>query len=252
MIHTIAFSESQDAGGVSVGMAAVLDPTMTVSGDDIQIGTGPNQIIGAIACAGASATRVYLISPSMRVLNPYEIQPLVLALVPTTIPQLNWHPNSPTPLVINEDLNCYITSNPASAEQASVVVWLVDQPPQAVTGKVFHARFTTTNVIAAGAWSNSTITMVDDLPSGVYELGGTYITGGTAIAARWWPKGAYWRPGVPVAQTVAGIYSNQFRNFAMGSWFQFEQTNLPSIEVLGSAATGSTAMTGVMDLIKVG
>lgn len=248
-IHTFAFSESQDAGGSSVLMAGVPDQTLQVNGDDIQIPEGPNKMIGAISCAGATASRVYLTAPSLRQLNPWEIDPLVLALFPTTLPQLPWNIKNPLQLKKNENLNCYITSDPASAERASTVVWLVDSVPQKEDGEIFHARFTLNVALLAGEWANAQISFIDDLPSGVYKCGGAELVAATAIAARFFAKGSAWRPGFPVKQTKAGIYSNIFRNFELGSWFEFDQTNPPSIDILSSAAAAAADYVGTMDLI---
>lgn len=249
MMHCVAFSESQDLGGVLGNIAGVADPSVRVQGDDIVVPAQVNQIFGALACAGASATQVRLISPSLRQVNPYEINPCILALVPPAELPLQLHEASPMPLAYNEALNAQLNSNPAAAEQATVVVFLTDKAIAPVTGKIYHARFTINVALVAGAWANAAIAFDDDLPSGVYRCVGSNLVCATAVAARWYPVGASWRPGFPIAQLASGHMDQKFRNGALGEWFSFDQVQPPTIDVLSSAAAAAADYVGVMDLI---
>lgn len=249
MLHCIAFSESQDPAAALVPVAGVPDQTVRVTGDDIVVPTEVNQIIGAAAFAGATATRGRLMSPSLRRVNGYAIRPLVLALVPPAIELGYLHPESPMPLDVSESLNAEIASDPAAAEQASVVVFLSDKAPSPVSGKIYRVRFTVTVALVAGQWANAAITFPDDLPSGVYRCVGASLVAATAVAARFVPIGQKWRPGFIVGQLLSGQMDERFRNGRLGEWFSFEQTQPPTIDVLSSAAAGAATYEGVMDVI---
>lgn len=248
-MHCIAWSESQDPGGVEMNMAGVADPSVRVAGDDIVVPQDCNKLIGALACTGASATRALLTAPSLRRTNPYEILPHVLALFPTTETPAYMHPESPVQLDYNESLNARLNSNPAAAEQASIVAFLADNAPAKVAGKIVHARFTVNVALVAGAWANAAIAFDDDLPAGVYKVVGSALVAATAVVARWYPVGAKWRPGFPIMQTRGGHHDNIFRNGSLGEWFSFDQSQPPTIDILSSAAAAAADYTGVMDLI---
>ena len=250
MIHTIAFSESVDSAGVLTNIAAVPDPSLRTEGDNVVVPNVVNQVFAAIGATGATATRALLISPSLRRLNPYEIQPLILGLEPTDLTDMPMHPEAPVPLVYNENLNAQLIADPAAAEQVTVVVWLTDGPIQSQQGNQFRARFTCTAALTAGVWVNTTIDFIDELPSGVYRCGGTYFSATDVVCARWYPIGSEWRPGFPAMQTLGQRADHRFRDFRLGSWFEFDQTQPPSIDILAHADVASGTYVGVMDLIK--
>jgi len=252
MMHAIAFSQSQDAAGVLSFQAGVPDPTVRVSGNDIYVPNGVNKLIGALGCAGATATQLQLLSPSLRRTQPYDIRPVQLALVPTGAEPIYLHEDSPIQLDYNEALNAKISSDPAAAEQASTVVFLTDSVPQKVTGAIVKTRFQITGAVTAGQWVNMAITFPDLLPVGVWSCIGAMLVASGVVAARWFPIGQAWRPGFPVHQTLGDRQDFKFRNGFLGKWFDFDQTQPPTIDVLASATAGSATYTGVMDLVKAG
>lgn len=249
MMHAFAFSQSQDAGGVLSFMAGVPDPTTRVQGNDIVVPQTMKKLFGSIACLGATATRGQFISPSLRRIQPYDIQPFSLGLIPTGGEPLMLHPQSLVELDYNEMLNCQIVSDPAAAEQATVVALLTDSALAPVNGKIVKCRFTVTMTLVAGVWVSGVITFVNNLPIGVYSVVGAQIVAPAGVAARFFPVGQAWRPGFPCSQTFNDRQDPLFRNGGLGKWFDFDQTQPPTIDIISSAAAGSTTYNGVMDLI---
>lgn len=249
MMHGVAFSQSIDEGGVATNITGVPDPSVRVNVNDIIVPDVVRKIIGAIALTGTTATRTVLQSPSLRRINPYEIEPLQLLLVPQAISRLFMHPESPTELDYNEALNAQVTADPGAAEQQTVGVFLSDGPVAKVAGKINRVRFSTTLALVAGQWVNAAINFIDVLPVGVYTLVGSNLIAPSATLARWYPVGGKWRPMFPVAQTRSDRIDDIFRQGGLGAWFDFDETQPPTIDVLSSAAAGSTTYFGVMDLI---
>lgn len=246
---TVAFSQSQDEGGVLLPVAGVPDQSIRINGNDVVVPPEMNKLVGALACIGTTGVRAQLVSPSLRRTNPYDIRPFVLGLFPTTLEPANFHPLSPVSLETNEPLDCNVHADPAAAEQQSVVAWLADGPLAPVAGKIIRARFTWTAALVAGVWANAPIVFPDGLPVGIYSIVGAYMVAATAVVARFVPVGAKWRPGFPVAQTAAGLMDDTFRFGNLGKWCDFDQVTPPSLDVLSSAAAGSATYTGVVDLI---
>lgn len=250
-MHTIAYSQSQDEAGVLSFVTPVPDPSVRVQANDIIVPDTVNEILGTGAFIGTTGTQAQLISPSLRRRNPYDIRPATLALVPAANEPLYMHPESPIALDTNEALNCKINADPAAAEQQTVVVFLADKAPAPKYGEIIKCRFQVTLALVAGAWVNGAISFPDALPVGNYSCVGAYLVAATAVAARFYPVGGKWRPGFPVAQTLGGNMDERFRNGYLGEWFQFSEIQPPSIDILSSAAAGSTTYTGVMDLIAL-
>jgi len=248
---TVAFSESQDAGGVFTALNAVPDQHVVAVGVDIMV-PEYNRLIGAMACLGNNAdARARLVSPSLRRLNPYHITPIALALVPGSDPPLSLEPGLSLPLDIGENLEAEEDSNPAAAEQHAVVVWLADRDIAAISGKVYSIRFQTTVTLVVNQWCFGTIDTVDDPPVGSYAVVGARLVCAAGIVARFVPVGANFRPGFPVQASVAERQSHWFRSGWLGEWFRFSSLQLPGIEVLPSAAAASATYQGYLELIPV-
>lgn len=250
-MHLIAFSESQDAGGALTYMAGVPDQSIQVRGDDLVVPDVCNKLFGAMGFLGTAGVYAQLVSPSLRVWSPYLIQPNVLGLVPGTPQRAYLHPGSPLQLQYNEALNAQFVADPGAAEQESIIVFLADKIPQKVDGNIIKVFFNVTVAQSAGLWVNAPITFPNLLPTGKYRCVGASLVMAGAVAARFYPVGDIWRPGFPVSQTAAGQQDDIFRNGNLGDWFTFDQTQPPSIDILGSAAAGSATYRGVMDLIPV-
>lgn len=248
MHDTIAFSESQDEAGAEANVAGVDDQHIHVSGDDIVVSQN-NNIIGAFACAGSTASRVRLISPSLRRLNTYNIDPVILALLPGSFTGFMTHPGNPIQLDINESLNAAITADPAAAEQQSVVVFVAPGAVNPVQGKITPVRYSVTVTLVAGAWAFAQINLVDDLPTGTYTVVGASLVVAAGVAFRFVPVGASHRPGAPCKNTVANFTPREFRFGGLGAWFDFPTVQLPGIEVLADEAATSATYFGTMDVI---
>jgi hypothetical protein len=228
----------------------VNDPSLRVQGNDLIVPQDVQNIIGSIALIGTTGLQAQLLSPSLRRLQPYDIRPATLGLVPTGAEPLYIHPDSPIKLDYNEALNAKILADPASAEMQTIGVFLSDGPIAPVKGAIFKCRFTVTATLVAGQWVNGAIVFPDALPTGTYSVVGSMLVAPSATLARWYPVGGKWRPGFPVHQSLSDRQDVAFRNGGLGKWFDFDEVQPPTIDILSSAAVGSTTYTGVMDLIR--
>lgn len=248
---TIAFSESQDAGGVFTTLNAVPDQHVNAVGVDIMI-PEYNRLIGAMACLGNNAgARARLVCPSLRRVNPFAVHPVALGIVPGSDPPVAMGAGLSIQLDSGENLEAEEDANPAAAEQHAVVVWLADRDIAPVSGKMYGVRFTVTLTLVVNTWAFGVIDTIDDLPSGNYAVVGARLVAAAGIAARFVPIGEKSRPGFPVQASVAERQSLLFRYGWLGEWFRFSTTQLPGIECLTSAAAGAAAYDGFMDVIPV-
>lgn len=249
MFTTIGFSESQDAGGAEVAMAAVADQHMRTNGDDFIIGEF-NRLIGGLACIGTNGIYALFVSPSIRRVNPHYISPTLAVLYPST--EIFHSVFFKSPIILDEDesLNARYFGTPGGAEQASIVAWLSDGDIQQAEGRIYTIRATCTQTLVAGAWNASNIALVDDLPVGTYDVVGGRIVCDEGVAARFIPIGSKNRPGMPCAHDEACGGDKEFRHGALGVWFSFHTNQLPMIEILGSAAEASDTYNIYMDIIK--
>lgn len=250
MLHTIAWSQSVDLGGVLTSITAVPDQSMKTETNNIYINQF-NKLLGAMAFGGASNVQARLVSPSLRRFQAFEIFPLNLGLLPTATFAHSVDNYIVKSLDIDEQLEAQLNSNPAAAEQISLAAWLADTEIKEVYGDITPVRFSTTVTLVAGVWNFGSIDFIDNLATGTYTCVGFDIVVPSGVVARLVPVGAYNRPGVPCMQTLAGQDPKKtFRNGHMGEFCTFPHNTPPSIEILASAAAVSTTYYGVMDLIR--
>lgn len=249
-MHTlVAYSESQDAAGAEVNVAAVADQEVRTQNDEVIVPAGYDQLIGALACIGSTGTRAKLVSPSLRRVNPYEIFETELALFSSGRENFGIHPENPIALSVNESLEALLVADPASAEQQTIVAFLAPGAISKLQGNSRPVRFSVTATLVAGSWVFGNITFIDDLPVGNYQVIGGALIAATGVAWRFVPVGGSHRPGAPCYQAKNNPQDPMFRNGNMGSWFSFNTTQPPAVEILSSAAASSATYYGVMDVL---
>ncbi len=249
MFSLVAFSESQDPAGAFVNIAAVTDQHVKAVGDKITVPKSLSILIGAAAFVGTVGDKCRQVSPSLRRVNPMQIAPTVELLVPPATHPEWLRPQNAVPLSPDEGLEVEENSNPLAAEQHTVVVALADGPIQPVAGMVYTCHATITLVQLAGAWSLSELTFTDDLPTGIYAIVGARVNAAGAVAFRFVPVGAAHRPGGLVCQDADDLEIWYQRNGSLGEWCEFDTTQPPSVEVIGSAAAGSATYDVFIDVI---
>src|SRR3990172_6097640 len=139
-MQLVAFSESQDSA-VLVPVAALADPVLTVSGDNVQVPVFAPFLFGMVGL-GANITRGQLVSPSLRrTLNP-TIRPLNVGAEPLSPPVAIMFPGSPIPLDASEQLQAHAAEDAAGAAQCTILAFLSDGAISPVDGEIFSVRVT--------------------------------------------------------------------------------------------------------------
>lgn len=185
------------------------------------------------AWAGAEdIERAQLQSPELRRMFLEELAPLVLDETPVG-------PNgglidmsdSPLELVVSEKLNALL-ENTANTYTSNILVWLCDEAPQPVTGKIHTIRAVPDTAPVADTWTHSVLTFSQTLPAGDYAIVGASWVQATAIAARFMVPGYSWRPGMLANAIGDGEFYPAFRKGNWGKWLEFDFDNPPSVEML--------------------
>lgn len=252
MFTVIGWSEDQQpVAGVWTKVAGVPDQHMRVEGDSIYIAEF-NMLLGAMACVGTTGDEARLVSPSIRRVNPFYISPLDLALYPDGYIHHAVSPNNAVPLDVNEGLEAEDDSGPAATEQHTFVAWLADGPITPVKGAIYTVNFTADLTLVAGGWAFSEIDFPDEMPVGTWAIVGAAMIIDNAVAFRFVPVGAHFRPGGPCqADSELSELSKVFRFGNMGQWCTFQTIRPPGVEVLSSAAQVKITYEGYMDLLRL-
>lgn len=246
MFTLVGFSESQDSASLT-NVAALADPHIRVSGDDIVVPANLNYV-GGVYAIGADTTRAQLVSPSIRRRYPFEIVPVEVAAEPAD--PVKYFPlfDNPIQLDPDESLNAQAAENNASAGRSTVLVWLCDGATSPITGaEIFTIRATNTSTLTAYAWTNGALTFNDTLPAGDYALVGARASSAGLIAFRFVFSQYAWRPGAIGMDTVGEVGAPIFRFGKLGEWGQFSHNTPPTVDFLSLSA--DTSQTVDLDLI---
>jgi hypothetical protein len=253
MFTLIGWTESQDSAAL-VNVAALADPHVRVSGDDIIVpGEQPGQaaltqLIGAYAL-GPNTTRAQLVSPSLRRVLNIELGPIDVGAepaVPTPFIDLRM---SPIVLDAEEALNAQAAEDAAGAARSTVLAWLADKPIEITRGDIRSVRVTNTTTLVANAWTNGALTFDQTLPAGRYQIvGGRFVSAGLQ-AWRCLFVGYQWRPGAIGYDVVSDVDHVAFRMGGLGIWGEFNHNTPPTIDFLSNSA--DTSQAGILDLIKI-
>ncbi len=246
--HLCGYFESQDSA-VLVPTAALADPTMTVSGDNIQIPDYASMLIGAMGI-GANLTRAQLQSPSLRRTINYEIRGLNVNAEPLNPPVASFFPTAPIQLDVDEQLQAHMAEDAAGASAATILVWLADKAVEAVEGEIFTVRVTNATTLVANAWTNGALTFDQVLPVGRYAIVGARFESAGLLAFRFLFQGSTPRPGGIGCDAAADLEVPGQRYGKWGVWGEFQSTTPPTVDFLSVSA--DTAQTGAIDLIRIG
>lgn len=246
--HLAVFSESKDQAAIAP-IAALADPSLTVSGNNIQIPDYAPYLMGAFGI-GVNLTRAQLQSPSLRrVVNP-EIRAILKSAAVTAYPDIMDLFHNPVQLDVSEQMQGYAAEDGAGATRMSILVWLGDGKVESVTDPIYPVRVTGATTLGAYAWTNGSLTFDQVLPVGDYAIVGARFESAGLIAFRFVFQGSTPRPGgIGVStETLQDAYMQ--RNGGMGVWGLFNSTTPPTVDYFSASA--DTSEVGTLDLIKVG
>lgn len=249
MFHTLAFYEDIDPAGALVPITVVREEMIFTTGDDARVPDALPFIIGAAALIGdASGIQAQVQSPSLRMLANLDVEPIVLADLFGSPPEVLFHPERAIPLTPDEAIQFFMNSNPAAAEQHYGLVWLADGVQNPIVGEFFRVRATSAITQVLTAWTNGNLTFGQTLPAGRYQIIGMRARSADAIAARLVFPEQVARPGVPVVNAIGDTDVSVFRAGRCGVFGEFPSTNPPTVDVVGGTGT---AQYYILDMVRI-
>lgn len=253
MFHTVAFSQAMVTTNVGTLVTPIVDSTVFISGNNLNIPAGVNNLFGAVpfVTTGGAATNVQAQSPSLRETYFPNLTPIEVGATLDQFPTVFELWDNPVPLVVNEGLNIQSdASSAATAGQQGAIVFLCDGPRTPVTkSKIFTMRATTAITLVANTWVNGAITFSQTLPVGKYAVVGMRAEGTGLLAARlvFIGASAVTRPGCPGSASSHTLDVISFRMGRLGNWGIFDSTTPPSIDALGVTGTSQVLY---LDLVQ--
>ena len=250
MFSLVGYYESQDSSAALVLAAALADPHLRVSGDDITLPEWAPNLLAATAF-GAGITLAQLRSPGLREFAQMDLAPLALAAEPITLQRIQDWFDAPIHVGARQILQAAVAESTSGAEVDPVLVWIGDKIDPAPAGPMRTVRCTNGSTLGAGAWTNGALTFTQSLPAGKYAVVGMMAWSAGLLAARLVPPGAYHRPGCLGGDLLGDIAPDRFRYGRAGKWCQFDTDAPPTVDFLSvSADTAQEVYLDVVQLIE--
>lgn len=252
MFTLVGFNEASAAASAWANLKGALDDTTRVIGDVVYV---PKAFTKILWCAanGTDIVRAKLESPSIRRMGVLMIEPKTNRDYVTFAynPVARYTPNNAINLEAGEGLEGFVYCGRAHSAQMAIVVCLGDSPPSPVSGEIWTVRATYTSLTPeSNKWVSGTLTFVETLPVGNYQLVGASLWHQSGLAFRMLPIGQLNRPGGLTGGGVGAIEPDFQRLGRMGVWCEFHSSTPPAFELLASNTSASTGSME-LDLIKV-
>lgn len=248
MFHTAIWSASVDQASLAA-IAAIADPVMTVSGNNIQV-PAATPMIGLAAGIGVNLTRVQLQSPSLRRIANFEVRPFHRNATPLSPNPTIDFMDEPIELDPGEQLQAWTSEDGAGATRMNVLVNFVDKAVVANTEQSFVVRATAAQTLTAFSWTNGALTFDQVLPVGQYAIVGARAESTGLIAFRFVFQNQTPRPGGLGNLTESALSLPRQRKGYWGVWGVFDNWTAPTVDFFSSSADTSEVLS--LDIVKVG
>jgi hypothetical protein len=245
-MHVVGYETSASQAALTA-ITPIPDGTVAISGNDVRVPVGMNNICWAHAeiNSAAATLRAQIQAPSLRSVLNFDIPGIVNGLVAGNLPPIARMWDTPLGLVPLEPMDVFVQNGAAVMNRAFIS--LCDGPVKPVIGKVYTVRCTGAAPLTTATWANTPLTFLQTLPAGHYQVVGMKVWGANAVAARLFFVGSGWRPGVICGNSEANEGWIDYRYGNSGVWGEFDNTTPPSLDVMGIT---DSAQVVYLDLIK--
>ena len=248
MFHTAIYTASVDQA-VLTAIAALSDPVLTISGNNLQV-PAATPMLGLASAIGVNLTRGQLQSPSLRRFINFEVRPIHRSVSPLSPnPSIDFM-SEPIALDPGEQLQAWTAEDGAGATRMNMIVNLVDKGVTPVTDPSFTLRATSAQTLVAYAWTNGVLTFDQVLPVGQYAIVGARCESAGLLAFRFVLQNQTPRPGGIGNLTESTLTLPGQRSGGWGVWGAFDNWTIPTVDFFSASA--DTAETLALDLVKVG
>lgn len=249
MFHLSAFYASVAASQTNSLLPAVQDGAFTISNQRLLLPQSMRVDRAFLFGLGVTEGRINV--PSLRAISLPRVYPVDKNAAPTNDPFVVNMRQRGCKLLQTEGIGFEASTDATAGPNGTFgLLWMYPSFQGPMTGDVITCKATATVVSSAGVWTAGSITLEQDLPSGTYQMIGADAWGTNVAAVRFRFPGQFLMPGI-LAQQAAGEFVGDNQRFGqMGPFGSFTNTQVPTIEVLGTGAT--SAITLYIDLIKIG
>ena len=246
--HMAAFTLSPAGAVTNTAMSGVADQMLTLSTSTTFLTPDETKVVGAFG-TGPTMTRLRLNTPSLREIGLPSMVPInASATVPSPYNIYNSVDN-PIPIPTVDPFGLDLTDTAADVTEALLVLQYRYQPIPA--GQRYRLRATATITGVLNSWASGGITMDTVLPAGRYAVIGMDVVAANVIAARLIFADGGPRPGCVVRNSDSAILHPFFTDGRLGKWGEFQNANVPNLEILLGNNGANASQEIFLDLVQV-
>jgi len=246
--HLLAFGGSVPTTSTFAAIPTITDTYATKTSAGMLLPQSAKALMAYVR--GVNVNDARMNSPSIRAIGPPSMWPFDTAANPPNLPPLIRFKECGPIVPAMDALNVEVSTIVAVAADAQALILFGDGPPQPDRRSSRTIKLTGAGTGVVNAWVATDFILAQSLPAGRYAVVGFAAFGTGLLAARLIFNDQPERPGVPAQQAFAEYDDSDFRYGAFGEWGTFQNTALPTVEVLAYAA--NSAQTFFMDIVPVG
>lgn len=249
MLHMAAFAGTVSASNDLTPIPAPVDGWAEVQRDRLILPFDTNLVAAMVF--GTSIGRAQIDEENFRQVAPIELFPCPGG--PTTYPNLAlpFYPPSYKRLKKISGIAGLANDPLAVGTNRVMFLWFGDTPRPIENADIWTIFTQFSAVNPNVKWAFSELNLVNNLPTGTYQLVGAVVQNSALYGARFRFRNQTMMMGVPVSQSVNLPQSNVFRRGQLGIWGTFKNTESLYIEYIGPDFSPSTVNV-YLDLIKIG
>jgi len=253
MHHTSAYQSTIANDGLLHQLQSIPDSILPTSG----MGLLSNALayIMAVFYVGANQTRGQFQAPSLRDYGNLDTQPINIGTVVENPPRLDDFSMKMIPAAVSEEWDMFAAQNNAMANEIETGFLfssdgnIAPVPPK----KIVQIHWSASITLVKNTWSMIQMTMAQPLAAGTYALVGARCLSAGCLAFRFVPTGGVSattnRPGGVGVQAEDQLDWPRQRRGGWGTWLQFTNVTLPSIEVF--SLSNDTSEEGDIDIVPL-
>lgn len=249
--HTAAYFETTGAAVTDSQINALTDGVLSIRNNNFFLDQPLDLIFAAVM--GLDLSRARIDSPTLRnITRPYLFE-IGAGVDPDAVPRFADYWQRPFRLPADQELELQVTEASVGGSNITALINLLTNNIPAPGGDIYTLRATSTTAATANAWSNiGPLTFDNSLPPGRYAVVGGIHQSANGQGFRVDFQSAAGQKEKPGGMSVNALDDKivpRQRLGGWGVWGEFDNTVLPSIEVLANGADAAHEV--YLDIIKV-
>lgn len=249
MLHLSVFAGTVTAGPAFSNIPAPTDGWANVQRNRLILPTDTNLIAAQVI--GTSIGRAQIDCENFREVAPVDLFPFQTDFNRSSNFAIPFYPPAGKKLPKYSGISGLSNDPLSSGGNRFMLVWFGDTPKPMNNPDVWTIFTQFTGVNPNLGWAVAELNLVNNIPTGTYQLVGAVVFNATIVAGRFRFRNQTMMMGSPCTTSPEFAHDNAFRRGGLGVWGTFKSTESMYFEYIGPNFSPSV-ISLFLDLIKIG